>query len=79
MEVDSFKDMYLAELQEARSLEQQLTKALPQMVDAARDADLKEILKSHISETRAHLDLVDSILRRHGAQSETHNDQSMRG
>ena len=77
MNVGTFKDMYLAELREARSLEEQLTKALPTMVEKASDSDLKKAFKSHLSETRSHLDRVDGVLRRHNAGNETHKDHSM--
>lgn len=77
MNVGNFKDMYVAELQEARSLEEQLTKALPKMVEKARDSDLKEAFKGHLSETRTHLDRVERVLQRHEAETETHKDHSM--
>lgn len=77
MNIDTFKHMYLAELQEARSLEEQLTKALPKMIDKARDADLKQALQGHLSETRTHLERVEGILQRHDGDAETHKDHSM--
>jgi ferritin-like metal-binding protein YciE len=78
MNVSSFKDMYVAELQEARSFEEQLTKALPDLVEKASDSDLKEALKGHLKTTRTHLDRVNGILQRHGSAGETHTDNSMK-
>ena len=45
MQVNSFNEMYISELQEARSFEAQLIWALPDMIDKAGDPDLKQALK----------------------------------
>ena len=52
MQINSFKEMYVSELQEARSLEAQLTSALPEMIEKTDDADLKQALQDHLSETQ---------------------------
>mgnify|MGYP003649923441 FL=1 len=77
MQINSFKEMYVSELQEARSLEAQLTSALPEMIEKTDDADLKQALQDHLSETQNHLERVGEILQRHGATAEDHKDQSM--
>ena len=77
MQINSFKEMYVSELQEARSLEAQLTSALPEMIEKTGDADLKQALQDHLSETQNHLERVGEILKRHGATVEDHKDQSM--
>jgi ferritin-like metal-binding protein YciE len=46
MNVDSFRDMYIAELQELRSVEEQLVGALPKMADMASHAELKQAIRS---------------------------------
>jgi len=77
MNVDNFRDMYKAELQELRSVEAQLVDALPKMADAARRPELKQAIQSHLQETRSQRDRLDEILRRHGAELREHVDQSM--
>ena len=77
MQINSFKEMYVSELQEARSLEAQLTSALPEIIEKTGDADLRQALQDHLSETQNHLERVGEILRRHGATAEDHKDQSM--
>ncbi len=77
MNVSNLKDMYVAELQEARSLEEQLVGALPRMADRATDPGLKEGMTEHLGETRSHLQRVEDILGRHGAKAREHTDQSM--
>ncbi|RDC72337.1 ferritin-like domain-containing protein [Rhodovulum sp. 12E13] len=77
MNVENLGDRYLAELQEARSVEAQLSEALPKMGDAANAKDLKRALADHLGETRSQLDRIDDILRRHGVDTRAHSDQSM--
>jgi ferritin-like metal-binding protein YciE len=77
MNVDSFRDMYIAELQELRSVEAQLIDALPKMADMAGHAELKQAIRSHLEETRAQQTRLDAILRRHGAEPREHVDQAM--
>jgi ferritin-like metal-binding protein YciE len=77
MNIETLKDLYIAELQEARSVEEQLSEALPKMKEAASAEDLKRALDDHMRETRSQLDRVDAILQRHGAEAQAHSDQSM--
>lgn len=42
MNISDFKQMYLAEMQELQSVEDQLTQALPKMADMAQNAQLKQ-------------------------------------
>jgi ferritin-like metal-binding protein YciE len=77
MNVDSFRDMYIAELQELRSVEAQLIEALPKMADMAGHAELKQAIRSHLQETRAQQARLDAILTRHGAEPREHVDQAM--
>lgn len=77
MNIKDLKDLYVAELQEARSVEAQLTEALPTMIEAASAGDLKRALEEHLGETRSQLGEMDAILQRHGADALEHRDQSM--
>jgi len=77
MDISDFRDLYLKELQEARSVERQLVEALPRMKETARDPDLKQALDDHLGETRAQLERIETILDRYGADPSEHEDQSM--
>jgi len=77
MQINSFKEMYISELQEARSLEAQLTSSLSNMIEKTAHADLKQALQEHLSETQNHMERVGEILQRHGATEKDHKDQSM--
>jgi ferritin-like metal-binding protein YciE len=77
MNVESFREMYVAELQELRSVEAQLTEALPKMAEAANHPELRQAIRSHLEETRSQRDRLDEVLRRHGAEPREHVDQAM--
>jgi ferritin-like metal-binding protein YciE len=77
MDVANFRELYKTELQEACSLEAQLVQALPKMAEAAHDPTLKKAIRTHLEETRGHQKQVEEILRRHGAGTREHTDQSM--
>lgn len=77
MNIENLKKLYMVELQEAHSIGVQLSDALPQMVETASAEDLKEALQSHLRETRSQAERMDAILRRHGAETRQHSDQSM--
>lgn len=77
MEISHFKDMYIAELQELVSVEDQLAEALLRMAAAASHPALREALVDHHAETAGQKQRLLSILRKHGANPNEHIDQAM--
>ena len=77
MQVTSFKDMCIAELQELVSVEEQLTAALLRMAQMASHSALKDALVRHREETQVQKDRLASILQKHGADPKAHTDQAM--
>src|SRR5919204_5312892 len=77
MEISHFKDMYLAELQELVSVEDQLAEALLRMAAAASHPALKNALVDHHSETITQRDRLVAILHQNGADPAAHVDQAM--
>ena len=69
MNVTSLRDLYIAELQEIRSVEEQLVEALPKMADVAGHPGLKQGIQTHLEETRAQQSRVEEILRRHSRRA----------
>jgi ferritin-like metal-binding protein YciE len=49
MDVENFRALYMAELQEACSVEAQLIQALPRMTQAAHAPQLKQVIQKCIS------------------------------
>jgi ferritin-like metal-binding protein YciE len=77
MEITSFKDMYIAELQELASVEGLLDEALLQMAELASHASLKNALIHHREQTLLQRQRLESILQKHRANPRAHTDQAM--
>jgi ferritin-like metal-binding protein YciE len=77
MEISSFKDMYIAELQELTSLEGQLGEALLRMAEVASHSSLKNVLIHHQEQTLLQRQRLESILQKHRANPRAHTDQAM--
>jgi ferritin-like metal-binding protein YciE len=77
MQIGNFREMYVAELQELFSVEDQLARCLPGMAEIAAHPELKQALLHHFEETEAQKGRLESILRRHGADPKAHTDQAM--
>lgn len=57
----TLKDVYYAE--------QAITKAMPRMIDAAGDGDLKVALQDHLQETKTQLDLLQEVFASIGEEA----------
>ncbi|HLH88879.1 MAG TPA: DUF892 family protein [Xanthobacteraceae bacterium] len=77
MQISSFRDMYIAELQELLSVESQLVRSLPGLAEIAAHPELKDALRQHFTETRAQKARLEAMLRQHGADPKAHADQAM--
>ena len=78
MKIDNLKDLYLAELQEARSFEDQIGTALGDLSAKASDPALKAFLEGDQPEAQGHRDKVAGLIGSHGAEPSAHEDQTMR-
>jgi ferritin-like metal-binding protein YciE len=74
---ETLKQIYISELQEQRSAEEQLVETLPKMAALAHDESLADAFNEHLDETRAQLGRLDGILEKHGAEPRAHSDRSM--
>jgi len=61
MKIETLKDLFHHELKDLWSAEDQLTKALPKMIDAATDKELQSALSDHLSVTRKQKKRIESI------------------
>lgn len=77
MEITSFRDMYLSELQELASVEDQLAESLLHMAEVASHPTLRNALLHHREETQVQKDRLESILQKHGVNPKAHTDQAM--
>jgi len=60
--LDNLRKLYINQLQTLLSTEQQITEALPTMVDKSTDTQLKQAFQSHLQETREHVTRLEQIL-----------------
>jgi ferritin-like metal-binding protein YciE len=61
MKLDSLNKLYLEELRDLYSAENQLLKALPKMAKAASSDELKQAFEDHLEETKDHVQRLDDI------------------
>ena len=77
MEIRTFKDMYIAEVQELASVARQLGEYLPRVVDAASHPALKKAIIENKEDTESQMERLEAILETHGAEVDAHTDQAM--
>ena len=65
MELQTLKDLYIHELKDLYSAENQLIKALPKMAKAASNEKLKSGFLKHLEETKEHAARLEKILKSH--------------
>jgi ferritin-like metal-binding protein YciE len=77
MQITSFLDMYIAELQELRNVKEQLAGAQLRMAEMAWHPSLRSMLMDQREETLVQEERLDDILRNHDANPREHTDQAM--
>ena len=65
MELNTLKDLYVHELKDLFSAEQQLVKALPKMAKAAANKELAAGFQQHLQQTKEHAQRLQQILSNH--------------
>jgi len=64
--LQDLRELYINNLQKAFDMEQQITQALPKMIEKATDPQLKQAFENHLDETRGHVDKVERLLQGFG-------------
>ncbi|MEO5720339.1 MAG: ferritin-like domain-containing protein [Chthoniobacterales bacterium] len=65
MELETPKDLYIHELKDLYSAENQIIKALPKMAKAADNAELAAGFREHLEQTKEHAARLEKILKSH--------------
>ena len=65
MELQTLTDLYIHELKDLYSAEQQLIKALPKMAKAATNQELAAGFQKHLEQTKEHARRLEQILSAH--------------
>lgn len=77
MTVNDFRDLYLAELEELRSVEAQMAEHLGRLAAQATNPGLSQEIAAHQARTVAHRDRLDALLEGHGERPDGHDDAAM--
>ena len=65
-DIKTMEDLFLHGLQDIYYAEQQITKALPKMIDQATNRDLASGLKMHLEETNKQIERLDKVFEKLG-------------
>ena len=65
-ELDTLKELYVEELKDLYSAENQILKALPRMIKAASHKELKKAFTTHERQTREHVKRLERVCRELG-------------
>jgi ferritin-like metal-binding protein YciE len=61
MKLESLHELFIEELQDLYSAENQILEALPKMIEKAQSPDLKQGFELHLEQTRGHVRRLDQI------------------
>ena len=79
MKLDSLRTLWIEEMRDLYNAENQLVKALPKMVKAASNPELKEAFEQHLEETRGHVERLEEIFRKLGKKPSGKTCKGMQG
>jgi ferritin-like metal-binding protein YciE len=79
MPVGTLRNLFEHELHDLRTTEQQILKALPELITSANSPDLKGALQRHLEETRIHLERLDLIYKQSGITAVSNGRSGVEG
>ncbi|HSC32891.1 MAG TPA: ferritin-like domain-containing protein [Gemmatimonadaceae bacterium] len=79
MAAHTLSDLYVEELRDLYNAERQILKALPKIIKAASNDDLKEALESHRQETEGHVTRLEQIFETLGKNAKGKTCHGMEG
>ena len=65
-DIATLQDLYLHQLEDVYYAEQQITKALPKMIDKATDPQLKQGFETHLRETEGQIERLNRVFQLEG-------------
>lgn len=79
MRLQSLEDVFVEQLADLRSAEQQLVEALPKVARAASNDKLRAALEEHLEQTRGHVQRLDEIVAQLGLPVPPERCEGMEG
>jgi ferritin-like metal-binding protein YciE len=79
MSVDTIEKLFVEELKDLYSAENQITKALPKMAKAAKSNELRSAFEHHLKETEGQIQRLDQVFEILGASPKGKTCDGMKG
>ena len=79
MQLETLQDLYIHELKDLYSAENQLIRALPKMAKAAKNQELAAGFQEHLEQTKEHAARIEKILARHKKSTRGSRCKGMEG
>jgi len=67
-DIKTMNDLFVHQLRDIYYAENQITKALPQMIAKASDQQLKAGFEKHLQETKGQIDRLEQVFKLHGVE-----------
>jgi ferritin-like metal-binding protein YciE len=77
--VKDLRNLYISNLKKALDMEQKITKALPDLIEASSDPDLRTAFRDHLEQTRSHVQKVEQLLRTNTGETSTETCKVING
>jgi ferritin-like metal-binding protein YciE len=79
MNIENMQDLFVEQIQDLYDAEQRLTKALPDMAEAATSPELRRAFEDHLSETQGHVSRLERIFEGMGLSPKATACDAMKG
>jgi ferritin-like metal-binding protein YciE len=77
MKLGTMEDLFIDQLRDLYSAENQILKALPKMIKGAHAPELQEALQQHLEQTQAQAERLEQILKKVGARTRGKKSRAM--
>jgi len=67
-DLKTLDDLFVHTLRDIYYAEKQIEKALPEMIEKAKEPSLKQAFQSHLGETKNHVKRVEQVFKMHGVE-----------
>jgi len=79
MTLDTLEKLYISELRDLYSAENQLLKALPKMAKGATSPELKEAFETHLAQTKGHVERLEELFEQRDESPKGKTCHAMKG
>jgi ferritin-like metal-binding protein YciE len=79
MKLETLNDLYVAELKDLYSAEDQIITALPKIIDKVQSPGLRQALEKHLEETRGHVARLEQVFEMSGQPAKKQKCKGMEG